>query len=71
MSNNHTQPSKYSELVLNALKQAATNEIEKKRRLVNMLYFGKMMPSYIKVKMHQGKKKVKPSDLQLTLIIIN
>ena len=27
------QPSKHSELVLNALKQAASNEIEKKRRL--------------------------------------
>ncbi len=33
MNNNHTQPSKHSELVLNALKQAASNEIEKKRRL--------------------------------------
>ena len=27
------QPSKHSELVLNALKQATSNEIEKKRRL--------------------------------------
>jgi len=29
INNNHTQPSKHSELVLNVLKQATTNEIEK------------------------------------------
>ncbi len=33
MNTAQKQPSKHSELVLNALKQAATNEIEKKRRL--------------------------------------
>jgi len=33
MNTEQKQPSKHSELVLNALKQAASNEIEKKRRL--------------------------------------
>ena len=33
MNTAQKQPSKHSELVLNALKQATSNEIEKKRRL--------------------------------------
>ena len=70
MNTAQKQPSKHSELVLNALKQATSKEIEKKRRLGQYVVLWENGKVITKVKMLQKFRDISAETKKIDLLFL-